>query len=77
VWQDPARLTSLLVEDVRFEGTEAATSHADWGGGAIYGVTGILTIRRSTFVDNRGANGGAIGTIAATNLGGAIHSCSG
>ena len=64
VWQEPSRLTDLLVEDVTFENNVAATSHADWGGGAIYGVTGVFTIRRSTFVGNRGANGGAIGTIA-------------
>jgi len=65
VWQEPSRLTNLLIEDVTFENNVAATSHADWGGGAIYGVTGVFTIRRSTFVGNRGANGGAIGTIAA------------
>ena len=64
VWQEPSRLTSLLVEDVTFQNNVAATSHADWGGGAIYGVTGVLTIRRSAFLGNRGANGGAIGTIA-------------
>ena len=64
VWQEPSRLTSLLIEDVTFRDNVAATSHADWGGGAIYGATGVLTIRRSTFVGNRGANGGAIGTIA-------------
>jgi Domain of unknown function DUF11/Chlamydia polymorphic membrane protein (Chlamydia_PMP) repeat len=65
VWQEPSRLTDLLIEDVTFQDNVAATSHADWGGGAIYGVTGVFTIRRSTFVGNRGANGGAIGTIAA------------
>jgi uncharacterized repeat protein (TIGR01451 family) len=64
VWQEPSRLTNLLVEDVTFLNNVAATSHADWGGGAIYGVTGVFTIRRSTFVGNRGANGGAIGSIA-------------
>jgi uncharacterized repeat protein (TIGR01451 family) len=64
VWQEPTRLTNLLVEDVTFQDNVAATSHADWGGGAIYGGTGVFTIRRSTFVGNRGANGGAIGTIA-------------
>ena len=47
-----------------FQNNVAATSHADWGGGAIYGGTGVFTIRRSTFIGNRGANGGAIGTIA-------------
>jgi hypothetical protein len=36
------------------------TSQPDWGGGAICGVSGLLTIRRSTFVANRGSNGGAI-----------------
>jgi uncharacterized repeat protein (TIGR01451 family) len=64
VWQEPTRLTNLLVEDVTFQNNVAATSHADWGGGAIYGGTGVFTIRRSTFVGNRGGNGGAIGTIA-------------
>jgi len=64
VWQEPTRLTQLVVEDVTFRNNVAAISHADWGGGAIYGVTGVFTIRRSTFVGNRGANGGAIGTIA-------------
>ena len=42
VWQEPGRLTDLLVEDVTFENNVAATSHADWGGGAIYRVTGIF-----------------------------------
>jgi uncharacterized repeat protein (TIGR01451 family) len=65
VWQAASRLTNLLVEDVTFQNNVAATSHADWGGGAIYGGTGVFTIRRSTFVGNRGGNGGAIGTIAA------------
>ena len=64
VWQEPTRLTNLLIEDVTFQNNVAATSHADWGGGAIYGGTGVFTIRRSTFVGNRGGNGGAIGTIA-------------
>ena len=64
VWQAASRLTNLLVEDVTFQNNVAATSHADWGGGAIYGGTGVFTIRRSTFTGNRGANGGAIGTIA-------------
>jgi uncharacterized repeat protein (TIGR01451 family) len=64
VWQEPTRLTNLLIEDVTFQNNVAATSHADWGGGAIYAVTGTLTVRRSAFVENRGANGGAIGTIA-------------
>jgi predicted outer membrane repeat protein len=64
VWQHASRLTNLLVEDVTFQNNVAATSHADWGGGAIYGGTGVFVIRRSTFVGNRGANGGAIGTIA-------------
>jgi uncharacterized repeat protein (TIGR01451 family) len=64
VWQEPSRLTHLLVEDVTFRDNVAATSHADWGGGAIHGATGVFTIRRSTFVGNRGANGAAIGTIA-------------
>lgn len=65
VWQEPTRLTNLLIEDVTFQNNVAATSHADWGGGAIYAVTGVLTIRRSSFVGNRGGNGGALGSIAA------------
>jgi predicted outer membrane repeat protein len=64
VWQEPTRLTNLLIEDVTFQDNVAATSHADWGGGAIYAQTGVFTIRRTRFVGNRGANGGAIGTIA-------------
>jgi uncharacterized repeat protein (TIGR01451 family) len=59
-WQVPGRLTNLLVEDVTFQNNVAQSSQADWGGGAICGVTGVLTIRRSTFVGNRGGNGGAI-----------------
>jgi Chlamydia polymorphic membrane protein (Chlamydia_PMP) repeat len=39
-----------------------ATSQGDWGGGAISAATGVFTIRRSTFVGNRGSNGGAIFT---------------
>jgi uncharacterized repeat protein (TIGR01451 family) len=65
VWQAASRLTNLLIEDVTFQNNVAVTSHADWGGGAIYGGTGVFTIRRSAFVGNRGGNGGAIGTIAA------------
>jgi len=64
VWQEATRLTNLVIEDVTFQDNVAATSHADWGGGAIYAQTGVFTIRRSRFVGNRGANGGAIGTIA-------------
>ena len=60
VWQDPSIPTNLLVEDVTFQNNVAAASQADWGGGAICSVTGVLTIRRSTFVGNRGGNGGAI-----------------
>jgi hypothetical protein len=65
VWQEPSRLTQLLVEDVVFRDNVAAASHSDWGGGAIYAVTGVLTVRRSTFAGNRGGNGGALGSIAA------------
>jgi uncharacterized repeat protein (TIGR01451 family) len=60
VWQAPTRLTTLLVEDVTFQNNVVPTSQPDWGGGAICGVSGLLTIRRSTFVANRGSNGGAI-----------------
>jgi len=65
VWQEPNRLTQLLVEDVVFRDNVAAASHSDWGGGAIYAGTGVLTVRRSTFTGNRGGNGGALASIAA------------
>jgi len=60
VWQGPSIPTNLLIEDVTFQNNVAAASQADWGGGAICGVTGVFTIRRSTFVGNHGGNGGAI-----------------
>jgi uncharacterized repeat protein (TIGR01451 family) len=59
VWQGASVLTNLLIEDVTFQNNVAAASGPDWGGGAICAVTGVLTIRRSTFVGNRGGNGGA------------------
>jgi uncharacterized repeat protein (TIGR01451 family) len=59
-WQVPTRLTNLLIEDVTFQNNVSVTSQDDWGGGAICGVTGIFTIRRSTFIGNHGGNGGAI-----------------
>jgi uncharacterized repeat protein (TIGR01451 family) len=59
-WQDATRHTNLLIEDVTFQNNVVVTSQADWGGGAISGVTGVYTILRSTFLGNRGSNGGAI-----------------
>ena len=44
-------MSQLLGEDVVFRDNVAAASHSDWGGGAIYAVTGVLTVRRSTFID--------------------------
>jgi hypothetical protein len=63
VYQDHP--TTLEVEGVRFESNVAAASGSDVGGGAIHAVTGFVNVRRSSFVGNRGGNGGAIGHIQA------------
>ncbi|MFO7563934.1 MAG: choice-of-anchor Q domain-containing protein [Enhygromyxa sp.] len=56
----------LHVIDSRFEGNSAALLGPDVGGGAIY-VVGVpeIIISGSSFVGNRGANGGAIGMLFA------------
>ena len=59
-WRIASGPTNLLVEDVTFQNNVVVTSQVDWGGGAISAATGVFTIRRSTFVGNRGSSGGAI-----------------
>jgi hypothetical protein len=56
----------LHVIDSHFEGNSAALIGPDVGGGAIY-VVGVpeIVISGSSFVGNRGANGGAIGILFA------------
>jgi hypothetical protein len=56
----------LHVIDSRFEGNQAALIGPDVGGGAIY-VLGVpqIVVTGSSFVGNRGANGGAIGILFA------------
>jgi hypothetical protein len=56
---------SLTVIDSIFNGNEAALTGPDTGGGAIYvqgSMHGVLVVS-STFTNNKGANGGAIGTL--------------
>ncbi|MCA9681097.1 MAG: hypothetical protein KC457_02805 [Myxococcales bacterium] len=56
----------LHVIEAEFEGNQAAMIGPDVGGGALY-VVGVpeVIIVRSRFIDNHGANGGAIGMLFA------------
>jgi uncharacterized repeat protein (TIGR01451 family) len=65
VYQEPARWTTLTVDDVAFEGNVAAAAGADVGGGAIYAQGGTLNVASSRFTGNSGGNGGAIGSLQA------------
>jgi uncharacterized repeat protein (TIGR01451 family) len=59
VWQAPCCHPNVLIEDAVFQ-NNVAQSDMEWGGGAISAVTGIITVRRSSFIGNRGGIGGAI-----------------
>jgi hypothetical protein len=58
---------NLLVVDCIFSGNQAAQLGPDTGGGAIYvlGSKNGATIVGSTFINNSGANGGAVGVLQA------------
>jgi hypothetical protein len=58
-------LTTLLIENVTFSNNVCSQAGNDVGGGALYAQGGNVTIRNSTFVGNRGGNGGAIGNLQA------------
>jgi hypothetical protein len=58
-------LTTLVIENVTFSNNVCSQAGNDVGGGALYAQGGIVTIRNSTFLNNRGGNGGAIGNLQA------------
>jgi len=60
---------ALTVEDVRFEDNVCTQAGDDVGGGAIYVQGGVSTVDGSTFLRNRGGNGGAIGYLGGDGTG--------
>ncbi|HET9314605.1 MAG TPA: choice-of-anchor Q domain-containing protein, partial [Vicinamibacteria bacterium] len=60
-----SQATTLVIENVVFENNVAEQAGNDVGGGALYAQGGIVTIRNSQFIGNRGGNGGAIGNLQA------------
>jgi polymorphic membrane protein len=64
-YQDPPNWTTLNVAGVSFISNVAAAAGNDVGGGAIYAQGGWVTITGSTFTNNHGGNGGAIGNLQA------------
>lgn len=60
---------SLTVENVRFEDNVCTQAGDDVGGGAIYVQGGVSTVDGSTFLRNRGGNGGAIGYLGGDGTG--------
>ncbi len=59
----------LHVIESTFRGNVAAPLGPDTGGGAIYAVGALeIVVEGSTFVDNRGSNGGAIGLLQADGI---------
>ncbi|TVR01046.1 MAG: hypothetical protein EA398_10690 [Deltaproteobacteria bacterium] len=59
----------LHVIDSVFIGNRAAEIGPDTGGGAIYALGALeVIVEGSTFIDNRGANGGAIGLLQSDGL---------
>jgi Calx-beta domain-containing protein/polymorphic membrane protein len=58
-------VTTLLIENVTFSTNVCSAAGNDVGGGALYAQGGIVTIRNSSFLGNRGGNGGAIGNLQA------------
>lgn len=65
---------AILVRDMilhvigcHFEGNRAASPGPDVGGGAIYALGALdVTVVGSTFLDNQGSNGGAVGLLQTT-----------
>lgn len=60
---------ALTVVNVRFEDNVCTQAGDDVGGGALYLLGGVSTINGSTFLRNRGGNGGAIGTLGGDGTG--------
>lgn len=58
-------VTTLVIENVTFSNNVCSAAGNDVGGGALYAQGGIVTIRNSAFLGNRGGNGGAIGNLQA------------
>ena len=65
VFQEPARWSTLSVDNVTFSDNVSPVGGPDVGGGAIYAIGGNMVIANSRFLRNRGGNGGAIGHIQA------------
>lgn len=60
---------ALTVVNVRFEENVCTQAGDDVGGGALYVLGGVSTVDASTFVGNRGGNGGAIGYLGGDQTG--------
>lgn len=60
---------ALTVQNVRFEDNVCTQAGDDVGGGAVYVQGGVSTIDASTFLRNRGGNGGAIGYLGGDGTG--------
>ena len=60
---------ALVVANVRFEDNVCTQAGDDVGGGAIYLLGGVSTVDASTFLRNRGGNGGAIGYLGGDGAG--------
>ncbi len=60
---------ALTVVNVRFEDNVCTQAGDDVGGGALYLLGGVSTVDGSTFLRNRGGNGGAIGTLGGDGTG--------
>lgn len=60
---------ALTVWNVRFEDNACTQAGDDVGGGAIYLLGGVSTVDGSTFLRNRGGNGGAIGFLGGDGTG--------
>jgi hypothetical protein len=67
-FQDPPNWTSLNLLGVTFVSNVCTASGNDVGGGALYAQGGWIHIQGSTFIGNRGGNGGAIGNLQAVFL---------
>ena len=60
---------AVTVRNVRFEDNVCTQAGDDVGGGAIYLLGGVSTVDGSTFLRNRGGNGGAIGYLGGDGTG--------
>ncbi len=62
-------MQALTIQNVRFEDDACTQAGDDVGGGAVYVQGGVSTIDASTFLRNRGGNGGAIGYLGGDGTG--------